>query len=39
MNIEADRIDKDFLWRQIHAEATYNPYKAISGAIQPTTME
>ena len=39
MNIEVDRIAKYFLWRQIHAGATNNPHKSISGAIQPTTME
>ena len=38
-NIEADRITKDFLWRQIHAGAKNNPHKDISRAIQPTTME
>ena len=39
MNIEANRLTKDFLWHQIHAGETHNLYKSISGAIQPTTTE
>ena len=39
MNIEVDRLAKDYLWHQIHAGATHQPHEAIPGAIQPTTME
>ena len=39
MNIEADRLAKYCLWYKIHAGATHHPHKAISGAIQTTTME
>ena len=38
INIEADRIAKYCLWWKIHAGATHNPHKFISGSIQPTTM-
>ena len=39
MNIEAVRLAKYFMWHQIHAGATSHPHKAISRAIQTTTME
>ena len=39
MNIEADRLTKYYLRRQIRAGATNHPHEAISGDIQPTTME
>ena len=39
MNIEANRLTKDFLWHQINAGETHHLYKSISGAIQPTTTE
>ena len=39
INIWEDRLAKYWLWSQIHAGATHQPHKDISGAIQPTTME
>ena len=39
INIEAYWLAKDYLWRQIHAGATHQTHKAISRAIQPTTMK
>ena len=39
MNIEADRLSKDCLWRQIHVGATHNTNKSISVSIQPTNIE
>ena len=39
MNIEANIIAKECLWRQIHAGATYHPHKSISGSIKPQTIE
>ena len=39
MNIEADRLSTDCLWRKIQDGAAHQLHKSISGAIQPTTME
>ena len=38
VNIEVGRLTKHCQWRQIHPGATHHSHKAISGAIQPTTM-
>ena len=38
-NIDADILTKYCLWRQIYAGGEYQPHKAISVAIQPTTTE
>ena len=39
MNIEGDRIAKDWLWHQIHYRETHQTHEAVYGTIEPKTME